>query len=67
MLQLKKCTLSLCSLRILFKIFLLTFHEPQSVDFFQIFVKRGFSEDYSIVKNDILMVKKQNCSLLVKS
>ena len=67
MLQLKKCTLILCSLRILFKIFLLTFHEPQSVDFFQIFVKRGFSEDYSIVKNDILMVKKQNCSLLVKS
>ena len=67
MLQLKKCTLILCSLRILFKILLLTFHEPQSVDFFQIFVKRGFSEDYSIVKNDILMVKKQNCSLLVKS
>ena len=49
------------------KIFLLTFHEPLSVDFFQIFVKRGFSEDFSIVKNDILMVKKQNCSLLVKS
>ena len=41
MLQLKKSTLILCTLYILFKIFLSATHEPQSADFFQILVKTG--------------------------
>ena len=39
MLQLKKSTLILCTLYILFKILISSTQEPQRADFFQIFVK----------------------------